>query len=96
MPVPDFQRLMLPALKALSAGEETRRSDIRKRVASAEGLTAEDLRKLLPSGRQTVFANRVAWAVIHMHGQPVWRTEVATPIRRMLHTGFYLSCYHPA
>ena len=67
MPVPDFQTLMLPVLKALSAREETRLSEVRKRVASAEGLTAEDLQELLPSGRQTVFANRVAWAVIYMH-----------------------------
>ena len=66
MPVPDFQTLMLPALKALSGGGETRLSEVRERVASAEGLTTEDLRELLPSGQQAVFPNRIAWAVSYM------------------------------
>ncbi len=66
MPVPDFQTLMLPALKALSAGGETRLSEIRRRVAATEGLTAEDLQELLPSGQQAVFSNRLAWAVSYM------------------------------
>ena len=32
MPVPDFQTLMLPVLKALSAREETRLSEVRIRA----------------------------------------------------------------
>ena len=55
MSVPDFQTLMLPALKALATGEEIRIAEVRKRVAAAVGLTAEDIQELLPSGRQTVF-----------------------------------------
>ncbi len=47
MPVPDFQMLMLPVLKALSGGRETRLSEVRETVASAERLTAEDLQELL-------------------------------------------------
>ena len=66
MPVPDFQTLMLPALKALAPGEEIRLAEVRKRVAAAEGLTAEDLQELLPSGGQTKFANRTNWAVSYM------------------------------
>ena len=66
MPVPDFQSLMLPVLKALSGGAETSVSEVRARVAAAEKLTPEDTRELLPSGRQPVFANRVSWAVKHM------------------------------
>ena len=66
MPVPDFQALMLPALKALATGEEIRLAEIRERVASAEELTAEDLQELLPSGQQAVFSNRIAWAVSYM------------------------------
>ena len=63
MPIPDFQSLMLPVLKALSGGAETPVSEVRARVATSEGLTPEDVRELLPSGSQTVFVNRVAWAV---------------------------------
>ena len=66
MPVPDFQTLMLPALKALATGEEIRLAEVRKRVAAAVGLTAEDIQELLPSGRQAVFSNRLAWAVSYM------------------------------
>ena len=66
MPIPDFQSLMLPVLKALSGGSETPISEVRNRVAAAEGLTPEDVRELLPSGKQPVFTNRIAWAVAHM------------------------------
>ena len=66
MPVPDFQSLMLPTLKALSGSVEIRISEVRKRVAAAEGLTAEQLEELLPSGRQSVFTNRVSWAMTYM------------------------------
>ena len=66
MPVPDFQSLMLPVLKALIGGADTPISEVRARVATTEGLTPEDLRELLPSGRQQVFTNRIAWAVTHM------------------------------
>ena len=66
MPVPDFQSLMLPALKAFAGGGEPSLSEVRERIAAAEGLSAEDVREMLPSGRQAVFVNRVSWAVKHM------------------------------
>ncbi len=66
MAVPDYQTLMLPALQALSNGVETPISEVRARVAAAEHLTAQDLKEMLPSGRQPVFVNRVSWAVIYM------------------------------
>ncbi|WP_419937757.1 restriction endonuclease [Candidatus Palauibacter sp.] len=66
MSVPDFQSLMLPVLTALSHGQPTTVSEIRKQVAIAEKLSADDIQQLLPSGRQAVFANRIAWALVHM------------------------------
>ncbi len=66
MPVPDFQSLMLPALKAFVVGAESPISEVRERIAAAEGLAPEDVREMLPSGRQTVFVNRVSWAVTYM------------------------------
>ena len=66
MPIPDFQSLMLPALKAFAGGGEPPLSEVRERVVAATGLSAEDVREMLPSGRQTVFVNRVSWAVIYM------------------------------
>ncbi len=66
MPVPDFQSLMLPALKVFDGGGETSLSEVRERIAAAEGLSAEDVREMLPSGRQSVFVMRVGWAVRYM------------------------------
>ena len=66
MPVPDSLSLMKPVLEALSGGAATRISEVRARVAAAEALAPGDLREMLPSGRQSVFANRMSWVVIHM------------------------------
>ena len=66
MPVPDFQSLMLPALEAFAGGREPPLSEVRERIAAAAGLSAEDVEEMLPSGRQSVFVNRVSWAVIYM------------------------------
>lgn len=68
MSVPDYQSLMLPALKALSDGQEAKIAEVRKRVAAAEKIKPDDLHETLPSGKQTVFANRVGWAVTYMKG----------------------------
>ena len=65
MPVPDFRSLMLPVLKAFSDGEAPL-SEVRERTAAAERLSSEDLREMLPGGRQAVFVNRVSWAVTYM------------------------------
>ncbi len=66
MAIPDFQSIMLPLLKFCADGQEhTNREAID--VLSAEfDLTDDEKQKLLPSGRQCVFDNRVAWARAHM------------------------------
>jgi len=61
MSIPDFQTLMLPVLK-LSAEKEWRISDAVERLAGDYSLSQEERTALPPSGRQTTFANRVAWA----------------------------------
>ncbi len=66
MPVPDSQSLMLPALKAFAGGGEPSLSEVREHITTAEELSVEDVREMLPSGRQAVFVNRVSWAVIYM------------------------------
>ncbi len=63
MPVPDYQSLMLPVLKALSGSAQMSVADVRERVALAEGLTDDDRRELLPSGSQPVFVNRISWGL---------------------------------
>lgn len=61
MPIPDFQTLMLPVLK-VSAEKEWRISDAVERLANDFNLSPEERTTLIPSGRQTTFSNRVAWA----------------------------------
>ncbi len=61
MSIPDFQTVMLPVLRIAAQGE-VRISDVVDRLASEFALSAEERSHLLPSGRQTTFANRVHWA----------------------------------
>jgi len=61
MPIPDYQSLMLPVLVASSKGE-VRIGSVIEILAGELQISPEERSQLLPSGRQTVFANRVAWA----------------------------------
>ena len=61
MSIPDFQTLMLPLLR-LAADKESSVSDAVERLAKEFNLNQEERAALLPSGRQTTFSNRVAWA----------------------------------
>ncbi len=63
--IPDYQTLMLPVLKQ-SANGEVRISDVVETLAKELGLTAEEQEQLLPSGKQTTFANRVHWAKAYL------------------------------
>ena len=66
MPIGDYQSLMLPTLEALADGLEVPLAEIRTRVAASEKLTEQEVTERLPSGRQTVLANRVSWALLGM------------------------------
>ena len=57
---------MLPVLNALAGGTATPLSEVRTRVASAQGLTAEDVQETTLGGGQPRFANNVSWAAIYM------------------------------
>lgn len=66
MAVPDFQSLMLPLLKFSSDGTEYSMKEARDGLAKVMKLSDSELSERLPSGRQTVFANRVAWAKVYL------------------------------
>lgn len=57
---------MRPTLVALEDGEAHTLQQIREAVALALGVTEVDQEELLPSGKQTTYSNRVAWALTHM------------------------------
>lgn len=61
MAIPDFQTLMLPVLHS-AASSEVKISDVVDLLADEFRLTPEERSELLPSGKQTTFANRVHWA----------------------------------
>jgi restriction system protein len=61
MSIPDYQSLMLPVLDASSRGE-VRIGEVAEELADKLGLSSEERSELLPSGKQTVFNNRVHWA----------------------------------
>ncbi|MGQ0446019.1 MAG: restriction endonuclease [Beijerinckiaceae bacterium] len=65
MSIPDYQSLMLPVLSA-SLGGEIRIGELVEKLAEKLGLTLEERAELLPSGKQTIFSNRVHWAKTYL------------------------------
>ena len=66
MPIPDFQTVMLPLLEMASDGKVRSMAESRKLLAECFQLSTEEREELLPSGRQPVFNNRVAWASVYL------------------------------
>jgi restriction system protein len=65
MGIPDYQTLMLPVLKLAAEGELTNKVCV-ERIADRFALSPEERGQLLPSGKQTIIANRVHWAATYM------------------------------
>lgn len=57
---------MLPLLRIAGDGKDHLLSAVRARLAVEFKLAPQDQDELLPSGRQTRFANRVAWAKVYL------------------------------
>lgn len=66
MTVPDFQSFMLPLLKFTADRQEHRQSEAADALARHFSITESDRKEMLPSGRQTRFDNRIAWAVVYL------------------------------
>jgi restriction system protein len=66
MSVPDFQSFMLPLLKFTADKEEHGQSDAADALARHFSTTEADRKEMLPSGRQTKFNSRVAWAIVFL------------------------------
>lgn len=62
MTIPDFQALMRPLLDLHADGLEHVNRDLINTLAQQLGLTDEQRREMLPSGRAKLFDNRVGWA----------------------------------
>lgn len=66
MAVPDFQTLMLPALELVDGISPRSASEVREALATHFKLSPDDLAQMLPSGKQSTFVNRVAWAYSYL------------------------------
>jgi restriction system protein len=66
MAIPDFQSIMLPLLRFYSDGKEHANREPINHLADEFGLSDEERKELLPSGRQAVLDNRIAWARTHL------------------------------
>lgn len=62
MSIPDYQRLLLPLLEVAGDRQGHSLRDAVDILAQQFGLSDEERRTLLPSGRQPTFENRVGWA----------------------------------
>ncbi len=66
MPIPDYQSFFVPVLRLVADGGEHPMAGLRDAVAAGMKLTEEDLEERIPSGTQTVFSNRLAWACVYL------------------------------
>jgi restriction system protein len=73
MAVPDFQSFFVPLLNAMADGGEYALVDVRKQVQAELQLSDADVLEKLPSGTQTKFANRLAWAAVYFAKAAVLR-----------------------
>jgi len=66
VPIPDFQSLMRPMLELAADGNQHSIRDVTGQLAGVFNLTPAEVQELLPSGQQSTFRNRVAWAKTHL------------------------------
>lgn len=62
MAIPDYQQFMLPFLNLLKDGNEHSLREAYQVLPDALGITEDERRELLPSGKQTIVNNRIGWA----------------------------------
>ncbi|BCX16999.1 MAG: restriction endonuclease [Geminicoccaceae bacterium] len=66
MPIPDFQTLMLPVLRACADGQEHATAELGNEMAALFQLSDVERTQVLPSGTTTVIASRTHWAITYM------------------------------
>lgn len=66
MAVPKFDELTKPLLGVIKDGESYTIKDVTTMLAQRLSFSSTDLTEMLPSGRQTVFKNRVGWAKTYL------------------------------
>ncbi len=67
MPIPDFQSIMRPMLQHLSDGQQHSITELHDKISDDFGLTSEERKERINSGKQTVMRNRVGWARTYLN-----------------------------
>jgi restriction system protein len=81
MAIPDFQSVMLPLVKLLGDGKERTIREATNLLAESFQLSDQQREELLPSGQQSIFSNRVAWAKSHLKAAGLLENPVRGRIR---------------
>src|SRR5207248_5524131 len=63
---PDFQTIMLPLLKILSDRKEHNTENLLSIIGKKYELSEQEREEFLPSGKQKIINNRIAWARIYL------------------------------
>jgi restriction system protein len=66
MSIPNFQSILLPFLNFASDEKQHSLQECMEHLAHHFNLTENEQKELLPSGKQTIFANRVGWSRTHL------------------------------
>lgn len=66
MAVPGYEEFMLPLLQLAGNNQEYSMAEARDKMVEVFNLSNEDLRELLPSGKQAVFSNRIGWTKTYL------------------------------
>lgn len=75
MAIPEFQCFMLPVLTILSDGKKHSVYDCIKEVTKYFQLSDEEMKQLVPSGTQTIVANRTYWSLTYLKKSLLIQTE---------------------
>lgn len=77
MSIPDYQTIMLPLMRFAEDRKEHSLHELATFLAKAFLLAENELQELLPSGKQTIFINRVGWARTYLS-----KAGLLTPTKR--------------
>lgn len=92
MAIPSPEKLAPPLLALLADGEEHRVEGLRVELARQFALTDEELDERTPSGKQNVFVNHVAWALVQL-GQASLVEKLRTGVYRSTDLGLQGSAH---
>ena len=66
MTIPSYQTIMLPLLEFAQDSEEHSLRQAIEHISKTFGLSDEEKKELLPSGKQAIIDNRVGWAKTYL------------------------------